>query len=82
MISLYISPSEIDRIFIEGYSGESAKIQNLNGDGIGLYMTKRVLERISAKILLKQREQHTYNNIIYQRNVFYIEIAVENGTVA
>lgn len=78
MISLYISPSEIDRIFIEGYSGESAKIQNLNGDGIGLYMTKRVLERISAKIFLKQREQHTYNNTIYQRNIFYIEIAVEN----
>lgn len=77
MISLKINKNEVDKIFIEGYCGESAKQIQLNGDGIGLYMTKRVLNRINSTITLCQREEYNYNSILYQRNIFTIYISLD-----
>lgn len=79
MISLKINENEVDRIFIEGYCGKSAKENYLNGDGIGLFMTKRILARINSTITLSQKEEHLYNTKVYQRNIFTIHIKLESG---
>jgi len=72
MISLKVNKNEVDKIFIEGYCGDSAKQIQLSGDGVGLYMTKRILSRINSTITFSQREEYTYNSIQYQRNIFTI----------
>ncbi|MDH1240310.1 MULTISPECIES: ATP-binding protein [Acinetobacter] len=77
MISLKINKNEVNKIFIEGYCGDSAKQIQLNGDGIGLYMTKRILDRINSTITLYQREEYSYNSIQYQRNIFTIHINLD-----
>ena len=77
IISLKINKNEVNKIFIEGYCGDSAKQIQLNGDGIGLYMTKRILDRINSTITLYQREEYSYNSIQYQRNIFTIHINLD-----
>jgi hypothetical protein len=44
MKSLYIDNEEIEKIFIEGYSGKVAKECKLNGDGIGMWQIKRMMK--------------------------------------
>jgi hypothetical protein len=44
MKSLYIDNEEIEKIFIEGYSGKVAKECKLNGDGIGMWQINRMMK--------------------------------------
>lgn len=44
MTSTYIKPTERSFIFNEGYSGEVAKIMGKNGDGIGMWRIKQMME--------------------------------------
>ncbi|RXR23042.1 sensor histidine kinase [Flavobacterium stagni] len=44
MLSLYVKNSERDLIFQEGYSGELATKSKKNGDGIGMWRIKQMME--------------------------------------
>lgn len=43
MTSLFIEDDEVDKIFIEGYSGKAAKQSKLNGDGIGMWRINQMI---------------------------------------
>ncbi|WP_315708498.1 hypothetical protein [Brenneria uluponensis] len=76
MISLRIEQSEVDDIFIEGYSGEMARKSNRAGSGIGMYRAKSLLKHSNA-ILKVIPDFNTAHEVIlgrvYQENVFVIE---------
>ena len=44
MSSIYIKPIERELIFIEGYSGENARTMQKNGDGIGMWRIRQMME--------------------------------------
>lgn len=44
MVSTYIRPTERTSIFNEGYSGEIARLMHKNGDGIGMWRIKQMME--------------------------------------
>lgn len=76
MISLKIKDDEVDRIFFDGYCGQSSKDNGKNGDGVGLYMSSLMLSKINGKIKLNRKEEYKFNNILYQRNIFSIQINI------
>jgi K+-sensing histidine kinase KdpD len=44
MMSVHIEPTEKDQIFNEGFSGSNAKKMMKNGDGIGMWRIKQMME--------------------------------------
>lgn len=44
MMSLYVDPTEVDRIFDEGYSGFESKKGGLHGKGLGMYQARKLTE--------------------------------------
>ena len=77
MISTVIKDSEVEKIFMEGYSGETPQQHDLHGKGVGLYMVKRLLSLNKATIYLKNNTTNSppflYNSIPYQNNTFQIK---------
>ena len=71
MKSLYIDNDEVEKIFIEGYSGKVAKQCKLNGDGIGMWQINRMMEVNNGSIkfengqdIIEIREKKFATNII------------------
>ncbi|MEA5401280.1 hypothetical protein VB776_00045 [Arcicella sp. DC2W] len=50
MKSLYVDNDEVEKIFIEGYSGKAAKEYKLNGDGIGMWQINRMMKLNNGKV--------------------------------
>ncbi len=44
MVSVHINPSEKDQVYNEGFSGSNAKKMMKNGDGIGMWRIKQMME--------------------------------------
>jgi signal transduction histidine kinase len=82
MMSTQINKSEVEKIFMDGYSGETPKMHDLQGKGIGLYMVKRLLALNKADITVQanplNKATFDLNGITYQNNVFQI-IFKKNG---
>jgi hypothetical protein len=74
MISMYIYPDEIEKIFEEGYSGRVPKNIGTNGSGIGLYMIKKLLSLNGAdiEIIVDHKGLISINNILYSKNIVKI----------
>lgn len=69
MKSLYIDNDEIEKIFLEGYSGKIAKECKLNGDGIGMWQIKRMMEINSGDIkFLNGQEIEIKDDIEFAEN--------------
>lgn len=72
MTSLFIEDDEVEKVFIEGYSGKAAKQSKQNGDGIGMWrieqmmkLNKGVIELINGKNrLLSEGLTYGENQII------------------
>lgn len=71
MKSLYIDKEEVEKIFIEGYSGKVAKQCKLNGDGIGMWQINRMMELNNGSIkfengqdIIETRDKKFAANII------------------
>jgi K+-sensing histidine kinase KdpD len=76
MVSLCIRPHEVDKIFIEGYSGEMAKLSNRAGSGIGMPRAKSLLEHNNAKLRVLPKFDTAHEVMLgreYQNNVFVVE---------
>jgi K+-sensing histidine kinase KdpD len=76
MMSTKINNDEVEKIFMEGYSGETPKIHDLQGKGVGLYMVKRLLSLNKADIKVQanpyNKAPFVLNGITYQNNIFQI----------
>jgi len=73
MVSLTIEDDEIEKIFIEGYSGKNAKKIKKNGEGIGLWRIHQMLKLNDVSIRLSRDKE--IENIIgfdFSRNTFII----------
>lgn len=82
MMSTKINSNEIEKIFMDGYSGETPKMHDLQGKGVGLYMVKRLLALNKAEIKVQAnpfgKAPFELNGISYQNNIFQI-IFKKNG---
>ena len=48
-----IKPEEVDKIFNEFYRSSDVKSRGIEGTGLGLYIVKKILERMNGKIEVK-----------------------------
>lgn len=78
MNSLFISQSEIERIFDEGYRGEEAQKTKMGGKGIGLYRAKQLVNYFNGELILKAGTDRERGNdgFYYADNTFIIELPV------
>ncbi len=69
MTSLFIEEAEIEKIFIEGYSGKAAKQSHLSGDGIGMWRINQMmkLNKGYAKII-NGKAKNYFNGLPYGQN--------------
>lgn len=74
MISMYIYQDEVEKIYEEGYSGRIPKSIGANGNGIGLYMIKKLLSLNEAniEIIVGQNDSISINNVLYSKNIVRI----------
>jgi len=78
MTSLKISTSDLDRIFEENYSGEYAKKYGKSGDGIGMFMVKKLVELNKGNIRIQANTNPSKRidnmGIPFERNKICIEL--------
>lgn len=76
MFSIEILDSEREEIFNEGFSGTYAKKMGMNGDGLGLYIVKRILKLNDALLFINHdttpKNIKKINGVQYQKNIFEI----------
>ena len=78
MQSLYISQEERDLIFNEGYSGINARHAKLNGDGIGMFRAKRLIELNGGILHVEAGDNKIQDNeLYYADNVFLIKLPLK-----
>lgn len=76
MVSLVINPDEVEKIFIEGYSGAMAKMSNRAGSGIGMHRAKTLLSHNNANLRVVPRHDTAREVLLgrkYQENEFIID---------
>ncbi|UJD81974.1 hypothetical protein FS595_20545 [Serratia rubidaea] len=76
MISLAIRPDEVEKIFIEGYSGEMAKVSNRAGSGIGMHRARTLLSHNNANLRIVAKHETAREVMlgrVYQENEFIID---------
>ena len=76
MESLHIDESELDKIYEEGYSGISVRKAEKQGQGIGMYRIKRLVDLNNAKIFVNAgKEIIVYQGNDYSKNIFTIQFS-------
>jgi K+-sensing histidine kinase KdpD len=71
MSSTHIYPNEREAIFQEGFSGKLAKIMEKNGDGIGMWRIRQIMELNNGMISVKCGDiLEKYLGIDYSHNIF------------
>jgi hypothetical protein len=74
MTSIFVEPKEREIIFNEGVSGSIAKEMKKNGDGIGMWRIKEMLELNNGKFIAKFGNKiETHNGYNYAENIFYLQ---------
>lgn len=78
MVSLIVDENEVVDIFKENISGKYAKENGLAGDGIGMFMIKKLLKFNGGSVHFYKNvdslKQRTYNNSLYENNVIEIKL--------
>ena len=66
-----ISPKDISRVFEKSFTGENGRL-TAKSTGMGLYITKRLCEKLGHKIIIEsQKQEYTKITIIFCKNDFY-----------
>ncbi len=79
MMSLYIHENERDRIFVEGISGSSAKKLGKNGDGIGMWRIKQMIELNEGEFnVICGNDIDTCEGVDFAKNIFDIKLNKSN----
>lgn len=78
MISLKVEPDELDEIFSEEISGYWSEELELAGDGVGMYMIKKLIELNKGTVdfiaNFDKSKAIRYNNIPYENNKIIIKL--------
>jgi signal transduction histidine kinase len=78
MISIQIKDHEANRIYEENYSGSYVRSLALSGNGIGMYIVKRLIDLNGGSINLIRNTDPQRNDtrlgIPYERNIFEISL--------
>jgi sensor histidine kinase regulating citrate/malate metabolism len=78
MISLKVEPDELDKIFSEEISGHWSEELELAGDGIGMFMIKKLIELNKGTVNFignfDKSKGMKYNNIPYENNKIIINL--------
>jgi len=76
MVSTEIKESEVEQIFLEGVSGELPTKIGKAGEGIGMYMAKKIIELNSGFITVTPYPKTLEETLgfKFQRNVFTINL--------
>lgn len=78
MISLKVEPDELDEIFSEEISGHWSEELELAGDGVGMYMIKKLIELNKGTVdfitNFDKSKVIKYNNIPYENNKIIINL--------
>ncbi|MBZ9612303.1 sensor histidine kinase [Rheinheimera maricola] len=76
MISTEIEPDEVEKIFLEGVSGSLPSKIGKAGDGIGMYMAKKIIELNTGSITVYPYPDTLEETLgfKFQRNVFTINL--------
>lgn len=78
MESLHIGEDEVERIFQEGYSGKQATITEQQGEGIGLYRAKRLIEMNNGTLEVDTgTEISLIDSIEYSKNTFVVSLPIK-----
>jgi signal transduction histidine kinase len=76
MISLKILPEELASIFNENISGKYAGDNGMSGDGIGMFITKKLIELnngiIKLKVNVNPALAKTFENLPYENNILEV----------
>ena len=76
MVSFRIRPEEIDAVMQEGCSGEEPRKLGLQGDGIGLYLVRRLLWLSHATVSIRRdvnKDQSVHRlGVQFENNVFEV----------
>jgi signal transduction histidine kinase len=74
MCSLAISPDEHDKLVMEGFSGAVPRRLQLNGDGVGLSVVKKVMDLHSGTLWIMSTEESKFmsDGIEFQSNSFVL----------
>lgn len=72
MRSLYISEVDSSHLFEDGYSGEMARQENLNGIGLGMYMARMLINKSQGDICVTPGDRKKTSDK-YAFNVFSIK---------
>ncbi len=65
-----IAPAEANRIFQRFYRGSSPKVQETEGSGVGLYLTRKILEAQGGTICVKKGKAGSLFQITIPSNCF------------
>ena len=80
MVSLKVYEDEIQKIFLENYSGVLAKEYDLAGNGLGMYIVKKLVEFNNGKITFLNNCNGTafkYDGIEYEKNKIILSLPKE-----
>lgn len=76
MVSLKIEPEELSEIFKENVSGKYAGENGMSGDGIGMFITKKLIELNKGNVILKVNVNpnlaRIYEDLPYENNILEI----------
>jgi signal transduction histidine kinase len=78
MVSFKIAEEEVDNIWLEGYSGQAPRQVNRNGDGIGLFLVRRLTSLIDVDVRLVRGRNTSLSEsrmgVEFENNVFIFDI--------
>lgn len=78
MVSLKVEENEIERIFLENASGQWAETTSRSGDGIGMFMVKKLILLNRGNVLFIPNVDSTkiryLEGVPYENNIIKIEI--------
>ena len=68
-----IKQGEIKRIFEKGFTGTNGRITNKKSTGIGLYLCKKLCDKLGLDIYITSKENDgTEVKIIFPKNSYYL----------
>ena len=81
MASLQITDEDYENLFVEGYSGQWAKIQASEGSGIGMYYIKRLMKLNKGDFTIDRgKSKFHIDSIPYSTNTFCFEFVKARGS--
>lgn len=74
-----IDPADLPRIFEKGFTGKNGRKANPNATGFGLYLCRRLCDRLGLGICIQSRNSGTAVQIIFHQDDYLLQTPLEPG---